>query len=267
MKNDIKTIVITGSTRGIGFGLADSFLNLGCAVMVSGRTQAAVKEAMKKLTESHEKDRVRGIPCDVIDPVQLQALWNAAVAAFGHVDIWINNAGIAAESLPVWEITSEQLSAIVHTNLTGAMLGCGIAIRGMLKQGHGAVYNLEGLGSDRGRFVPGTTAYGTTKAALRYFDDALAIELKSKPVICGSILPGMVYTNLLTGEHDGRKLDPQRIKGIMNIIGDQVETVAPKIAQRVLANTINGARIRMVSSGTILWRFLAAPFIKRHVID
>jgi short-subunit dehydrogenase len=147
------------------------------------------------------------------------------------------------------------------------MLGCGVAIRGMLKQGCGAVYNLEGLGSDRGRFVPGTTTYGTTKAALRYFDDTLAVELKGKPVICGSINPGMVYTNLTTGEYDGRKQDINQIKGIMNIIGNRVETVAPVIAQRILANSTNGARIRVVSSGTILWRFMTAPFVKRHVVD
>ena len=155
----------------------------------------------------------------------------------------------------------------MRTNLIGAILGCGVAIRGMLKQGYGAVYNLEGLGSDHGRFVPGTTTYGTTKAALRYFDDALAVELKGKPVICGSILPGMVYTNLVTGEHDGRKQDPNQIKGIMNIIGDRVEAVAPKIAQQVLANTTSGARIRMMSGATVIWRFMTTPFIKRHVID
>ena len=263
----MKSIVITGSTRGIGFGMADSFLSLGCAVMVSGRTQIAVNEAVKKLAESRSADRVRGLPCDVSDIAQLQALWDAAVVEFGHVDIWINNAGIAAESRPAWEISPEQLNLVVRTNLTGAMLGCGVAIRGMLKQGHGAVYNLEGLGSDRGRFVPGTTTYGTTKAALRYFDDALTNELKGKPVICGSILPGMVYTNLVTGEHDGRKQDLNQIKGIMNIIGDRVEVVAPKIAQQVLANITNGARIRMMSGATVMWRFMTAPFIKRHVID
>jgi NAD(P)-dependent dehydrogenase (short-subunit alcohol dehydrogenase family) len=267
MTTETKTIVITGSTRGIGFGVAGSFLDLGCTVMVSGRTQAAVDEAVKKLSASHGADRVRGLPCDVADAAQLQGLWDAAVTAFGHVDIWINNAGIAAESLPVWEIAPDQIGAVVRTNLIGAMLGCGTAIRGMLKQGYGAVYNLEGLGSDRGRFVPGTTTYGTTKAALRYFDDTLAVELKGKPVICGSINPGMVYTNLTTGEYDGRKQDINRIKGIMNIIGNRVETVAPVIAQRVLANTTNGARIRVVSSGTILWRFMTAPFVKRHVVE
>jgi NAD(P)-dependent dehydrogenase (short-subunit alcohol dehydrogenase family) len=265
--NNMKTVVITGSTRGIGFGMASSFLDLGCAVMVSGRTQTAVDEAVKKLAARHGADRVHGILCNVSDPAQLQALWDVTVTAFGHVDIWINNAGIAAESRPVWEISSEQVSAVVRTNLTGAILGCSVAIRGMLKQGYGAVYNLEGLGSDHGRFVPGTTTYGTTKAALRYFDDALAVELKGKPVICGSILPGMVYTNLLTGEHDGRKQDLNQIKGIMNIIGDRVEAVAPKIAQQVLVNTTNGARIRMMSGASVMWRFMTAPFIKRHVID
>jgi NAD(P)-dependent dehydrogenase (short-subunit alcohol dehydrogenase family) len=83
----MKTIVITGSTRGIGYGLADSLLALGCAVTVSGRALASVEKAVAELAAKHEPGRVLGQPCDVTDFEQAQALWDAAKAHFGKVDI------------------------------------------------------------------------------------------------------------------------------------------------------------------------------------
>ena len=86
----MKTIVITGSTRGIGYGLADSLLDLGCAVTVSGRTLAAVQQAIAKLASKHGPERAFGHPCDVTHLDQVQALWDAAQARFGKIDIWIS---------------------------------------------------------------------------------------------------------------------------------------------------------------------------------
>lgn len=74
----MKTVVITGSTRGIGHGLADAFLSLGCAVVVSGRTEEGVATAVETLASKHGQNNLIGIPCDVIDETQLQALWDTA---------------------------------------------------------------------------------------------------------------------------------------------------------------------------------------------
>ena len=87
------TIVITGSTEGIGFGLAQSFLSLGCRVVVSSRTPAKVTAAVERLSAAFDDSRVSGRVCDVTDPASLQALWDAAIQRFGTVDIWIYNAG------------------------------------------------------------------------------------------------------------------------------------------------------------------------------
>ena len=81
----MKSIVITGSTRGIGFGLADAFLALGCQVTVSGRAQASVDRAVADLAARHgEAGRVAGFPCNVTRLEELQALWDAARARFGQ---------------------------------------------------------------------------------------------------------------------------------------------------------------------------------------
>jgi NAD(P)-dependent dehydrogenase (short-subunit alcohol dehydrogenase family) len=65
MEMGMKIIVITGSTRGIGFGLAESFLEMGCAVVVSGRTQEAVNQAVDELAQNHLKENILGVACDV----------------------------------------------------------------------------------------------------------------------------------------------------------------------------------------------------------
>jgi len=258
----MKIVVITGSTRGIGLALAQAFLERGCSVVVSGRKQADVDAVVASLAESFEASRVAGKACDVTQPQQLQGLWDAAVERFERVDVWINNAGIAHGQAMLWEHDMDLFGRIAATNLAGAMSGCSVAIRGMLTQGGGAVYNMEGLGSD-GRTVDGMIPYGATKRALRYIDDAIVKELAGTPVIAGSILPGMVVTDLLLAGLEGPPEKVAQAKKIFTILADRTETVTPWIADRVLANTRNGARISWLTNTKAAWRFMSAPFSKR----
>ena len=263
----MKNIVITGSTRGIGFGLAASFLSRGCNVVICGRTKKAVDLAIQSLSQKHGKERIAGIPCDVQDNQQLQRLWDFAVKQFKMVDIWINNAGVTTETKDFWKLSPGEVQQVIGTNVIGTIQGAIVAAQGMLKQKHGAIYTLEGLGSDSGMRVKGVALYGTSKAALRYFDDSIAGELKGSPVIMGSILPGMVVTNLTTGEYDGRTSELERTRFILNILGDTVETVTPWIADQVLKNTKNGARIRWMNPLKSLGRFISAPIAKRKIVN
>lgn len=88
----MKTLVITGSTRGIGYGLAMSFLSRGCQVVVSGRLQQSVDEVVAKLGTQFPAECILGQACDIANYKQVQALWDAATIRFGKVDIWLNNA-------------------------------------------------------------------------------------------------------------------------------------------------------------------------------
>jgi len=259
-------VTITGSTRGIGYGLADSFLKLGCAVVVSSRTPEAVDKAVAELSERHGAERVLGRVCDVTDFDQVRALWDAATAHYGQVDIWINNAGISNPMMKFWEQPPQRLQAVVETNLIGAMYGCKVAVLGMLEQGFGTIYNLEGFGSD-GRKMEGLTLYGVSKSALRYLDDALAKELEGTPVRIGAFRPGMVITDLVTGQYDEGSEEWEQAKKVFNVIADRVETVSPWLAERALENEKNGARIAWSSSWKIATRFLLAPVRKRNLFD
>jgi NAD(P)-dependent dehydrogenase (short-subunit alcohol dehydrogenase family) len=264
----VKTIVITGSTRGIGYGLADAFLDLDCAVTISGRSQEAVDKAVADLSAKHGTERTFGCPCDVRQFQQVQALWQAAKARFGQIDIWVNNAGIGHSQVDSWELSPERLEAVVGTNVLGSMYGSKVAVRGMLDQGFGAIYNMEGLGSKGGGpRVQGTSVYAASKAGLRYFDEMLTQELRDTPLIFGTLNPGMVATELVTKPYDGRPEEWERARRIFNIIADRVETVAPWLAHQMLDNQKNGARIAWSSWWKVMGRFLAAPFRKRDLFD
>jgi NAD(P)-dependent dehydrogenase (short-subunit alcohol dehydrogenase family) len=262
----MKIIVITGSTRGIGYALANAFLQKGCSVMINGRTQEAVEKSVSQLGAIYEKERVDGCPGSSTKIEDLQHLWDYALERFGRIDIWINNAGIAHPLQTPWEMSEEQMRCVLETNLLGAMYGTKVALRGMLAQGFGALYNTEGYGSSgSGMKVKGLAFYGTSKAGLRFFNDAVMKEVEGTPLIVGALQPGMVVTEMLTGQYQSKPEELEKVKRIFNIIADRPEIVAPWLAQKVLDNTKNGARFQFSSTLKISWRFLTAPFSKRDL--
>jgi NAD(P)-dependent dehydrogenase (short-subunit alcohol dehydrogenase family) len=259
-----KHIVITGSTRGIGYGLAEAFLGFGCSVAVSGRGKDAVKKAVAGLKSRHEAKRVFGLPCDVNVPEQVQVLWDRSLAQFGKVDIWVNNAGTSGKQGLVWELPAIEAQVPILTNILGTVYGAQVAMRGMLAQGFGAIYNMEGMGSD-GRKHAGLTIYGTSKYAIHYFTESLALEAKDTPVIVSALRPGMVITDMIVDRYKDRPAEWERAKKIFNIIADSVENVTPWLARRMIANQKNGTVIAYSSRWKLLWRFLSNSFVKRDL--
>ena len=260
----MKTVVITGSTQGIGYGLAEAFLAQGCRVVVSGRTAEKVDKAVNSLAEKYALDLIAGVPCDVTDYAQVANLWTSTEDRFGRIDIWINNAGQGNAPMDFWDLDPDLIRSVTSTNITGAMYGAKVALQGMLKQGHGALYNMEGKGSDGSR-TPGLTLYGTTKYALHYLTKSLADEVKDTAVLVGTLRPGMVVTALLTDPFVGRPQEWERVKKIFNILADRVETVAPWMVAQILNNKRNGAKIIWMTKGKVLWRFMTAGLSKRDV--
>lgn len=261
-----RNVVITGSTRGIGFGLADAFLARGCRVTVSGRTSFGVEKAVSALAPQYGDGSVLGRVCDVRDFDDVQALWDASVARFGQVDVWINNAGIAHNQTDFWDFAPDTIRHVVETNVIGAAHGARVALRGMLEQGFGSFYNMEGLGSD-GRHVDGLSVYGATKYGLAYLTDALVDETRGTGLVVGALQPGMVTTDLLTGQYEDRPQEWERARRIFNVLADRVDTVAPWMAEKVLSNTKTGARFKWLTVWRLAGRFLSAPFHKRELFE
>lgn len=260
----MKTVVITGSTRGIGFGLAADFLKRECNVVVNGRSSSAVDLAVKDLAGRCPPDRVWGQPGDMTNYDQVQHLWDAARSHFGAIDIWINNAGVAHPDLKFWELPQEEIDKTVSLNLIGPMYGCRVAITGMLAQGSGFIYNMYGFGST-GMMRTGMSIYGSTKRAVNYFTEALAKELAGQPVKIGSLSPGMVITDLVSAQYKDRPEEFERVKQIFNLLADRVENVTPHLVEQILANDKNGAVIRHMSTPKMMTRMLTGKLRKRDL--
>lgn len=252
-----KTIVVTGSSRGLGFGLAQAFLAKGCNVVLSGRSRPSLDDAAAKL---RAPDRVLSVACDAGDAASVRALWEAALARFGRVDVWINNAGAGSSQRPFLEQPVSDLAEVARTNLVGTVLGTRIALEGMQRQGFGQVFNLEGFGSNPRVKRSGMAVYGATKAATRYFTQSVAKELKGSKVQVGTLSPGVVVTGMLIHAFDGLPRSRwEKAKKLYNKLADPVETVAPFLADAVLNNTKNGATIAWINPLQMLLR-IASPF-------
>jgi NAD(P)-dependent dehydrogenase (short-subunit alcohol dehydrogenase family) len=260
-------IVITGSTRGLGLAMARELLRRGCSVVVSGRTREASEAAAEKLRAEHPGAVVHGFPCDTGSYTEVEALWAAAVKALGGVDHWINNAGIGQASLPIWEVEPSDMEAIVRTDLLGVLHGTRAAMRGMQGQGSGAIWFMEGHGSD-GRIMKGLSVYGAAKRALRYVAHALAVEAAGTGVRIGTLSPGIMVTDF-TMRPELRN-DPEaweRTKKIFNILADKPETVAGFLVPRLLAARRTGAHIAWLTGSKIFYRFMTAGIARRRVIE
>ena len=266
MSVSTKSIIITGSTRGIGYQLAASFLERDCRVTVSGRTLQSVDEALSRMAGKYPKELVFGCVCDVTDFTAVQNLWVQAENHFGRIDIWINNAGTATPRMKFWECSPEKYEEVVKTNLLGTMYGSKVALSGMLTQGYGALYNMEGFGA-RGRSMQGMALYGSTKASVHFINHSLAQEVKGTPVIIGAITPGMMITDMITRQYRGRENELEKAKPILNIIAERPETVAPVLVRKILKNQRNGVTITFTSSAKIMLKFLTAPFKRRDLFS
>ncbi len=228
-------IVITGSASGIGYGLARAFVTRDCKVMLSDLPGEKLDTATSALGAP---DRVASQPCDVRQREQLQQLWDAAVARFGRVDIWLNNAGVGPPVIRLDAVPPEWIDRALDVNLKGLMHGTQVALAGMLQQGGGAIYNTVGFGYD-GRKQEDLTVYGTTKAAARYFSESTAKELGDCPVQVSWLNPGFVLTPMTIEENhrirerigDARW---QKIRWVMNAIADTPETATPWLVERIL---------------------------------
>jgi NAD(P)-dependent dehydrogenase (short-subunit alcohol dehydrogenase family) len=262
----MKSIVITGSTSGIGLGLAAAFLSRGCAVTISGHSQMNLDKAYAVLAGKFESSRIQAYFCDMSHYDQVEGLWRAAAAQFGQVDIWINNAGAGIPQTPVWDYSQELIDKVIAANVTGAFYGMNVALKGMRQQGFGSIYNMEGLGSS-GPVVKGLALYAATKSALAYLTTSAAKETEGTKIIVGGLRPGMVVTRLITAPYEGHPEEWKKVERIFNILSDRVETITPWMADKILSNKKNGVRINWLTRPKVTLRFLGSIFRKRTVFD
>jgi NAD(P)-dependent dehydrogenase (short-subunit alcohol dehydrogenase family) len=260
-------VVITGSTQGIGLGLAREFLRRGHDVMISSRRQPAVNTVVANLRREWPGRKVHGCVCDVGIYADVQTLWDAAAKDFGTIDIWVNNAGTEVGKAMFFMQAPETIAATVQTNLIGMMYCNQVAIKGMYKQpGGGKIFNMEGFGSN-GMVRPAVSVYGSTKCALRHFTKSMAAELQGTPVKVCYLSPGIVITDLLVPPPEKRGKGWEKSKQILNLLADTVETVTPFLVEGMLKVQEGGEAVRWLTPRKIIRRRLQGIFRKRDVFS
>jgi NAD(P)-dependent dehydrogenase (short-subunit alcohol dehydrogenase family) len=256
----MKTVVITGSTRGLGFGLAKRFLEKGCNVVINGTAWGSVDRALGQL--SAFAGRVHGVACDMASEPDVERLLREAGERFGSVDIWVNNAGIGQPLLKVWEIDAGRLERVAAVNIMGVVYGTIVPFRAMKARGSGMIFTMEGHGSNGG-ILDCMAMYGTTKCAATYFTKAFAHEARGSGVIIGRLLPGMVVTDMLMETVSGDDPENGRRRKIYNLLADDVETVSAFLVEGMLSARGSTPRIEWLTRRKAMFRMLFGAFRKR----
>ena len=259
----MSSVIITGSSKGIGRGLAEQFIRRSHRVLVSSRNVADVERAVTALN-AIGPGRASGQTCDVTRKTDVQALWDRAQQDFGRVDIWINNAGHATSRHQVHELPENLVHQLIDGNLKGTVFGSQVAIAGFRTQGGGALYNMLGGAFDGKRLIPNMGVYSATKAAVWLLTKYLVSENKDRGIVIGAISPGMLISENWFEE---QKLVPpeewQKIRPLLNVLCDHVETATPWLVEQVLANRDSGRRIAWLSTGRVTRRFFDAYVLRR----
>jgi 3-oxoacyl-[acyl-carrier protein] reductase len=191
--------IVTGGARGIGYAIAERFLESGAKVTLLDRDKAALDEAAAALKK---KGTVATQIADVTDEASMQRALDAAVKAFGKVDIMVNNAGIAGKNFKVWECPAEEFRAVVEVDLIGVFIGCKVAAAHMIKNKYGRIVNVASIAGKEGN--PNASHYSAAKAGVIALTKSLGKELATSGVLVNCITPAAARTDIfkqITQQH------------------------------------------------------------------
>ncbi len=192
-----RTAVVTGGGRGIGRAVAEALARAGAAVVVTARTESELSQVSAALeADGH---RARGVCCDVTDTASVQAMASEATQYLGHVDILINNAGVAG-SAPIRKLSLDDWNDMFAVNATGTLLCTQAFLQGMLDRGWGRIVNVASIAALIGsKYI---AAYAASKHAVLGFTRCLAAEVAASGVTANAICPGYVDTAMTTASID-----------------------------------------------------------------
>jgi NAD(P)-dependent dehydrogenase (short-subunit alcohol dehydrogenase family) len=257
-----KIIVVTGSTRGFGWALAQAFAREGAGVVISSRSEAAVADAVQTLRAAGAN--AAGLACDVSELDQVRALADAALAEYGRIDVWVNNAGISPPYGPTAHVAAADFSLTLQVNTLGAYHGSLVAMRYFLSEGRGKLINILGRG-ERGP-VPMQNAYASSKAWLKSFTLGLAREYEHSGVGVFALSPGMMDTDMILDVEVIRGYE-DRLKSMNAVV--QALSQPPELSARravwlasAATDGKTGLVVRELSSAKAMGKFMQLGIAK-----
>jgi 3-oxoacyl-[acyl-carrier protein] reductase len=227
-----RTAVVTGSSKGIGYAIAEALARAGANVTVSARNEDQVRAAAERL-DGVGKGEVLGVRCDVRSHEDVKGMIDATVERFGGIDILINNAGVGAFA-PMGELSPEQWLRVIETNLNGVYFACHEALPHMKGRGDGWIINIGSL-AGKNPFAGGA-AYNASKFGLVGFSEALMLDVRHEGIRVNYIMPGSVATYF--NEHtpsdaDAWKIQPEDIAElVMDLLAMNSRTLPSRIEVR-----------------------------------
>jgi len=191
-----RAALITGSTSGIGLGIAEEMAKAGCNIVMNGLGEPAVIRALQDRITNYGV-RVRYIEADVSHPSECRALVDQTLAEYGGLDILVNNAGIQHVA-PIENFATEWWDAILATNLSSAFHLIAAAIPTMRSKGYGRIINIASVhglvGSEN------KSAYVAAKHGLVGLTKVVALETAHDGITCNAICPGWVLTPIVEAQ-------------------------------------------------------------------
>lgn len=205
-----KTALITGGSKGIGYGVARALLAEQMNVVITSRSQKAADEAAEKLNADFPKAQALGLSADVRDYAAQKQAVEKAVNQFGGIDLLFANAGLG-HFASIQEMTPEQWQEVIDTNLTGVFYSIKAALE-PLKESKGFIITLSSLAGTN--FFPRGAAYNASKFGLTGFTQAVMLDLRHSGIRVSTIMPGSVATYFndhTPGPEDAWKIQPEDI--------------------------------------------------------
>ena len=216
-----KVVLVTGAGSGIGEAIALRFAQQGAQVAVNDVDEAKAAATTERITKSGGS--ALATPGDVSNSEDVDSMFSATEAAFGHAQILVNNAGLVGPMLHFFEADESWWRKIIDVNLTGHFLCAHRAARSMAQAGSGVIINMSSGGATRAHRA--FTAYDATKGGIEAFTRALALDLGPYGIRVNALMPGSIDTSGL--DADQRKLRGENIP--MGRIGEPHDMTGPAL--------------------------------------
>lgn len=216
-----KNLVVTGSSRGIGAGIARSLAEQGAKIAV---TYSSNPDSAKKVVESLPGNGHLLIALNVSDAASVEKGFNEILEKFEHIDGLVNNAGITRDGL-LMRMKDEDFDAVIATNLRGAYLCTKAVMRPMLKARRGSIVNISSVIGQMGN--AGQSNYAASKGGLEGFTRSVAQEVASRSIRVNAIAPGFIVTDMTDA------LDEKQKEAIQSKIPMQRLGTVDDVAQAV----------------------------------
>ena len=261
----MRTVVITGSARGLGLEMAKCFRNKNFNVIICDLFKKDLENAKKELLKVKGVGDIDYFVCDITNENDIVKLIESVKKKYDTIDFWINNAGVNQPDKMIWEMSSEEIDKMLEIDLKGTMIASKLIAKVMIEQNNGSIYNVEGHGSNDA-VIPGLSIYGTAKRGVTYFTMALAkeIEKMNVDVMVGRLSPGIMITDFLVNSFRNKNMIlSDKNKKVYNILGDYPNVVAKYLVNKMIVNTDNNVKINWLTNGKAALRFMTCMFNKR----